>query len=123
MIKVSWRAPSRIKSKRLKLELVGKLSLLVLIWTTFTGSGVGGSVSGHPEMCLLRVGGTSTCKETCLLLAVAEVRVGIRIPAHGLVAVLRLNGWCLPPALPLNHVGHSALPHGCGLCHVVLHAS
>lgn len=87
---------------------------------------VGGSVSGHREMCLLRAGagaGASTCEETRLLLAIAEVGIGISIPAYGLVTVLRLDGWRLPPALPLNHVGHSALPHGCGFRHMVFHAS
>ena len=75
------------------------------------------------KMCLSRGWRISTCKETGLLLAVAEVGVGVCVPADGLMAMLRLNGWCLPPALPLNHVGHPALPHGCGLCHVILHAS
>lgn len=67
--------------------------------------------------------GTATCEEPCLLLAVAEVGVGVGVLARGLVRVLLLLAVRLAPALPLDHVRHAALPHRRRLRHVVLHAA
>lgn len=72
-----------------------------------------------------------TCSEARLLLAVAEVAVGIVLQPTLLLSLLggdpglgdppcahRLHA----PVLPLDHVGNTTLGHGCGLGHPLLHS-
>lgn len=57
-----------------------------------------------------------TCCKASLLFTLTEIRIGGKGRFQGSRRVTRLA-----PALPLNEVSHSALGHGGGLGHVVLH--
>lgn len=73
-----------------------------------------------------------TCGEASLLLPVAEVAVGVALQPSLHLLLCRGLAWDgdAPrahhrhvPVLPLDHVCHPALGHGCRLGHLVLHGA